>query len=352
MFTNKLSVPQGHSLRTGPRAAVALLATLLLVAGCGTSGGGSSTTTKGAAIKVGMILEDRPAVDPWSKAWDVALKEIAGKDSGVTYQEAYNANTPTDAQPVIQQMLNNNFGLMLLTSYTLTDIAKSLQSQFPTVPMAVSSFAGVAQPNLSVMTASYLQMGYVNCWLLTKLSKTGTIGYINGLPVPFATELLQGCKLGATAANPNAKVLTAYTNSFSNQQAAVIQAKNLASQGADAIWPASGEGDALGVYQYCEQTKTPCAGWGGTIDEWAPNTGVINATLNWVPFIQKLIAQKRSGQLEAFSYDGTYANGGIEATLRTNLVSSDLKTQFEAMLNSLKSGTIALPASTAHPGLP
>lgn len=341
-----------------------LSATLLLVAACSSSGNatpqsggkGNNSGSGGKPVKIGMILEAQPNIDPWSAAWQASIDNVVAKDSGVSYKEAYNANTPTDAQPVIQQLLGSGYGVMLLTSYTLSDVAKGLHAQYSKVPMAVSAFTGLSQPNLNIMSASYLQMGYVNCWMLAKLSKTHTVGYINGMPVPFATEILQGCKLGATAADPSTRVLTAYTNSFSDQQKAVIQAQSLKSQGADVLWPASGETDALGVYRYCEQNSIPCAGWGGSLKDWAPNSGVINATLDWTNFIEGLVAQYRSGNLNASIYDATYANHGIKAEItpgaQKKFVTPAIKSQFDAMLADIEAGKVKFPPSAAHPGQP
>lgn len=336
-----------------------VVAAISLLAACGSSNGntpGSGQPGAAKSVKVGLILEDRPESDPWAAAWDTSIKAVVKKDPAVSYKEAYNANSPTDAQPVIQQLLGSGTGAMLMTSYTLSDIATSVQSQYPNVPMAVSSFQGTVPPNLSVVTASYLQIGYVNCWLLAKLSKTGKVGYTNGLPVPFATELLQGCQLGAAAANPSSKVLVAYTNSFADQQAGVIQAKSLLNQGADVLWPASGEGDTQGVYQLCEQQHIPCAGWGGDTRQWAPNTAVITAQLNWTGFIDKLIDQYRTQNLSPMNYDATYANGGVSVPPFEGapgaLVPANVQTEFKQMLADMIAGKIQLPKSTAHPSVP
>ena len=136
-------------------------------------------------------------------------------------------------------MLQEGAVVLDMHSFALNDVAHTLAKEFPKVPMSVSSFDPPVQPNLSIGTASYLQIGYSNCWLLAKLSKSGKIAFVGAMPIPYATELLKGCELGATAANSNAKVLAGYGNSFSNPQTTREQAQGLLDQGADVLFPAS-----------------------------------------------------------------------------------------------------------------
>ena len=48
-------------------------------------------------------------------------------------------------------------------------------------------------------------MGYSDCWLLAKLSKTHKIAFVGAMPIPYEKELLRGCQLGAAAAFPQTK---------------------------------------------------------------------------------------------------------------------------------------------------
>ena len=182
----------------------------LACATIGLTGAILTTDARAEETKVGVIMEARPAEQPWSGAVYDALQGIVKKDPAVKLSMSYKAYDPTTAEPVARQMIDDGAVIVDFHSFALNDVAHTLSKQFPKIPMAVSSFDPPVQPNLSIFTASYLNIGYSNCWLLAKLSKSGKIAYVAAVAIPYATEVLEGCKLGAAAANPKAEVLAAY----------------------------------------------------------------------------------------------------------------------------------------------
>jgi basic membrane protein A len=320
----------------------------------------SAVTLCGAAIrasademKIGIIMEARPAEQPWSAAIYDAAQALGKKNPSLKFLQSYKAYDPTSAEPVARQMLQEGAVVLDMHSFALNDVAHVLAKEFPKIPMSVSSFDPPVQPNLSIGTASYLQVGYSNCWLLAKLSKSGKIAFVGAMPIPYATELLKGCELGATAANGAAKVLSGYGNSFSNQQTTREQAQGLLDQGADVLFPASATEDSLGGFQLCEQKKIPCAGWASDARRYSPNYGVVSAILNWTVMLQSLIKQHETGKLEATTYDATFGNGGLIsqpfAGASAKLVPVDVQKGYADVVKALSEGKIELPKSQAHP---
>jgi basic membrane protein A len=171
--------------------------------------------------------------------------------------------------------------------------------------------------------------------------------------IPYATEVLEGCKLGAAAANPKAEVLAAYGGSFSNTQTTREQAQGLLDQGADTLFPASDTEDSLGGYQLCEQKKIPCVGYGSDVRRYAPNYGVASAIINWSVPLQSLLQQAKSGKLEASTFSASFANGGLTPQpfdgAPAKLVPADVQAGYAQVLSDLASKKISLPQSKAHP---
>jgi basic membrane lipoprotein Med (substrate-binding protein (PBP1-ABC) superfamily) len=310
-------------------------------------------TAFAAETKLGIIMEARPAEQPWSGAIYDAAQALVKKDPSIKLLLSYKAYDPTSAEPVARQMIEEGAVVVDMHSFALNDVAHSLAKQFPKVPMSVSSFDPPVQPNLSIGTASYLNIGYSDCWLLAKLSKSGKIGYVAALPIPYATEILEGCKLGATAANPKAQVLAAYSNSFSNPQATREQAQGLLDQGADTLFPASATEDSLGGFQLCEQKKIPCAGYASDARRYAPTYGVAGAIINWSVLLDSLLEQAKSGKMDAKTFDASFANGGLVPQpfdgATAKLVPADVQSGYAQVLKDLASKKISLPASKAHP---
>lgn len=303
--------------------------------------------------KIGIIMEARPAEQPWSAAIYDAAQALAKKSPSLKFLQSYKAYDPTSAEPVARQMLQEGAVVLDMHSFALNDVAHTLAKEFPKIPMSVSSFDPPVQPNLNIGTASYLQVGYSDCWLLAKLSKSGKIAFVGAMPIPYATELLKGCELGAAAANSNAKVLSGYGNSFSNPQTTREQAQGLLDQGADVLFPASATEDSLGGFQLCEQKHIPCAGWASDARRYSANYGVISAIVDWTGMLESLIKQHQTGKLEATTFDASFENGGLRSQpfqgAPAKLVPADVQKGYTDIVQQLKDGKINLPKSQAHP---
>jgi basic membrane lipoprotein Med (substrate-binding protein (PBP1-ABC) superfamily) len=306
-----------------------------------------------AETKIGVIMEARPTEQPWSAAIYDATQALAKKDPNLKFLQSYKAYDPTSAEPVARQMLQEGAVILDLHSFALNDVAHVIAKEFPKVPMSVSSFDPPMQPNLNIGTASYLQIGYSNCWLLAKLSKTGKIAFVGAMPIPYATEMLKGCQLGAAAANKNATVLAGYGNSFNNPQTTREQAQGLLDQGADVLFPMSATEDSLGGFQLCEQKQIPCAGWASDVRRFSPNYGVVSAIVDWTVLLETLIKQQQTGKLEATTFDASFSNGGLTAQpfdgASAKLVPSDVQKGYVDVVKGLAEGKIELPKSEAHP---
>ncbi len=353
--------------------AAAGIASVMLLAACGggSSAGGSgdaqssSPETSGAAasgpssssapkdVKIGLIQEARPEVEPWSAAWHNSLEAVKAENPGLTYTETFDAYDATRAEPVIRQMLDDGANVMLMSTFVLADAAKSVAKAYPTVPMLVTAFGTLQDPNLNSGSASYLEIGYSTCWLLSKLSPDGRIGIVNAVGAPFEVEITQGCELGGKAANPKFQATTLSTNSFTDVQASREQVQALLDQGIKQIYLLSSTEDSVGGMRLCDEAKAQCATWGGDGREWSPNGMVLTVNLDWSGVIKDLISQSENGLKKPTTYNLTYGSGGLKALNYSDSpsVSPEVRAEFEQVLADLASTKITLPESSAHPGL-
>ncbi|TFV56070.1 BMP family ABC transporter substrate-binding protein [Geodermatophilus sp. DF01-2] len=333
-----------------------LVAMTLTACAIGDGGGaGASGSENGGGeetIEIGLVQEARPDVEPWSLAWHNAVQEMMAEDSGIEVTETFEAYDATRAEPVIRQLLEGGADVMALSSFVLTDVAKTVATEYPDVPMVLTSFGEPQQPNLSLATASYLEIGYATCWLLTKLSDDGRIGYVGAQEAPFEVESLEGCELGASAANPAAEVTVVNSNSFTDVQANREQVQALLDQGITEIFLGSGTEDAVGGLRLCEQNQAHCATWGGDARMWAPTASVLTVILDWSLVLEDLVEQARTGDLEAEVFNLTFGNDGLQVTDfdSTDAVSPELQAEFQQVIEGLASEEITLPESTVHPG--
>lgn len=332
-------------------ATVLSLACVGGLAACGTAASGGSDS-KGS-IHIGLIQEARPDVEPWSLSWHDSVDAMMAADKKIKTTETFDAYDATRAEPVIRQLLDGGANVMALSTFVLTDVAKTVAQEYPKVPMVLTSFGAVQQPNLSNATASYLEIGYATCWLLSKLAPDGKVGFVGAQKAPFEVESLAGCQLGAKAANPAATVTVVNSNSFTDAQANREQVQGLLNKNLTSIFLASGTEDAVGGLRLCEQANAHCATWGGDAAKWAPTANVLTVVLDWSIVLDDLVAQQRSGKLEAKAWDLTFGNKGLSVAGvdKAKDVTPELRAQFDKIVAGLADESIALPESTVHPGL-
>ncbi|WP_347310749.1 BMP family ABC transporter substrate-binding protein [Defluviimonas sp. SAOS-178_SWC] len=325
----------------------------LLGAGIATIQATTANAADDTPVKIGLIMEARPEVEPWSLAWHDSVEAMKAQDSSLSVVETYDAYDATRSEPVIRQLIDTGGNVIALSTFVLTDVAKVLATDYPEVPMVLTSFNVIQQPNLSSATASYLEIGYATCWLLAKLSDDGRVGYIGAQKAPFEVESYEGCQLGAKAANPAAEVTLVNSNSFVDPQANREQTQSLVDKGITEIFLGSGTEDAVGGLRLCETVGAHCATWGGDGRKWAPTASVLTVVLDWSVVLDDLVKQARSGQLEAKQWDLTFGNGGLKVTdfSATDAVSDELASEFNEIVAGLGSLAIELPESKVHPGV-
>lgn len=329
------------------------LAGLVLVLGLSACTGSADDTSGDnlELIKIGVIQEARPDDQPWSAAMHDALVKLAEEDKNVEFTEAFDAYDPTRAEPVARQFLTSGSNVLVAHSFALEDVAKTLAPEFEDIPMSVASFSDPISPNLTIATSSYLQIGYANCWLLGRLSESGTIGIVGPMKIPYSEELQKGCELGAEAAG--AKVLSAYSNSFTDQQAARELGQQLVDKGADGLFPSSATEDSLGGFKLCEDLNINCAGWASDARRYAPTTAVTSSIVDWSVMVKGLVDQARQGQPKAETFNATFDNEGLVTQPfegeTGDRVSAEIQTEFAEIVEGLRTGSIELPQSVAHP---
>jgi basic membrane lipoprotein Med (substrate-binding protein (PBP1-ABC) superfamily) len=338
--------------------AIALICLSALTAACtvGDATGAADETGNAAdadAIHIGLVQEARPDVEPWSLAWHDSLESLKADDGAIKVTETFEAYDATRAEPVIRQLLDGGADVMALSTFVLTDIANVVADEYPDVPMVLTSFGVKKQPNLSEATASYLEVGYSTCWLLARLSTDHRVGVVGAQEAPFEVESLQGCELGAKAADPKAEVTLVNSNSFTDAQANREQVQNLLSKGIDNIFLVSGTEDAVGGFRLCEQAGAHCVTWGGDGRTWAPTASVMTVVLDWKHVMADLVEQARTGDLEAKSFDLTFGNEGltVAGVDESDAVDDALLAEFQDMIAGLADESIELPDSSVHPGM-
>ena len=85
-------------------------------------------------VKIGLIMEARPAEQPWSAAIFDSAEKLKNEDKGVSFSQSFKAFDPTSAEPIARQLLADDHKIMVMHSFALNDVAHKLaesSSRFP-----------------------------------------------------------------------------------------------------------------------------------------------------------------------------------------------------------------------------
>ena len=338
---------------SGRTLSLVLATAVVAVGAIGTAGASRDSRQATAGFKVGVILPTSSKDLNWSQAMYVAAQQVTQK-LGAKLSITDNVFDPTAARPLFNQLLAQHFKLVLAHSFSYAQLVRELAAKNPGTIFVVAADGQKPGKNISIVTNSYAEAGYTQCWLAAKVSKAGIIGNVGASKAPYNVETNQGCAAGAKAANPKAKVLDAFTNDFTDQQKGREVAQSLVDRGADAIFVSGGTDSSLGALALCGQKSVPCFSTDFDNRSVAPSAVVSSSVIDWRPWLTQMIKSISSGKYQSFTYDATFENGGMNVTPfdgpSAKYVSPALRKQFASMLKQLRSGKTKLPLSKAHAG--
>ena len=330
---------------------IATMVVAVAAIGSAFASGGSREATEG--FKFGVILPTSSTDLNWSQTMTAASRDVA-KQLGAQLSLTDNVFDPTAARPLFNQLLGKKYKLILAHSFSYAQLVRELAAKNPDTIFVVAADGQKPQKNISIVTNSYAEAGYAQCWLAAKVSKAGIIGNVGAAKAPYNVETNQGCAAGARDANPKAKVLDAFTNDFVDQQKGREVAQSLVDKGADAIFVSGGTDSSLGALALCGAKKIPCFSTDYDNRSVAPSAVVSSSVIDWRPWLKQMITGIAAGKYKSFIYDATFGNGGMKVTPfdgpSKKYVSPALQKEFGSMLKRLAAKTIKLPASKAHPG--
>ncbi|MCM3762005.1 BMP family ABC transporter substrate-binding protein [Alkalihalobacillus oceani] len=187
-------------------------------------------------------------------AWEglTAFGEEMGLEEGTGYRYLQSA-TMDDFEPNIRTLVREEANLVWGIGYLMEDAVKTIAEQVEDAQIAIvdtvvtdgdgNPYSNVANVTFKEHEGSFL-VGVV-AGLQTKGNK---VGFVGGVESELIKKFESGFKAGVKAVNPDAEILTQYTESFNDATRGQQIANNMYGQGADIIYHAAG-GAGNGVFQ-------------------------------------------------------------------------------------------------------
>ncbi len=304
-----------------------------------------TTAAGGKVFRVAVIMPSAINDLAFSQSMYDALKKVQATMGPDKFQFAYTDNmfNVPDAAAAIRDYASKGYDLVIAhgSQYgaSLADIAPDFPKTAFAWGTAVDTFASKGVKNINAYTVASDQGGYVEGVIAAKISKSGTVGAIGPVPAGDGQLTILGFEAGAKATNPNIKVLTQFTNDFSNAALMSQAAQTMISSGADAL---TGTSQAVtGAISVCKDKNVPWFGNQSSQTSLAPKIVVANQVYDWTPFLEQMIANTQKGILGGQIMTGTLKNKVLVIDYNSAYpLPADVKALADKTIQGLADGTI------------
>ncbi|WP_298014959.1 BMP family ABC transporter substrate-binding protein [uncultured Aquabacterium sp.] len=184
-------------------------------------------------LKAGFIYVGPVSDFGWNRAHDEGRKlaEKALPWLETTFVESV---PESEVESSVDQMARDGVKVVFANSFGYSDGILAAAKQHPDMIFAHATGFRRA-PNVATYNQNFYQPHYLVGLIAGALSKTGKVGYVGAVPTTEIKCYANAYALGVQAANPKAKVLIRFTNSWYSPPAAKEATESLIAEGADAF---------------------------------------------------------------------------------------------------------------------
>ncbi len=165
-----------------------------------------------------------------------------------------------DYQPNLQLLVDQGADLTVGTGFMLENAVEAVAKANPKAkfllidsPLLDAKGAPITLPNVRTVVFREEEGSFLVGALAGSVAKK-QVGFVGGMEIPLIKKFEAGFRAGVRKANPDVKVLIAYTGSFDNVAAGKQVAQDLFAKGCERVFHAAGS-DGLGVIQAAKEAR-------------------------------------------------------------------------------------------------
>ncbi|WP_423065882.1 BMP family protein [Devosia sp. CN2-171] len=302
-----------------------------------------ATPAFAADLKIAMILPGPITDNDWNSVGYNGL-QAAGKALGV--ETAYVENvTDADAERLLRDFAGRGFNLIFAHSFSFGDAALNAAEDFPDTTFMAGTAASLA-PNLGTYSNPDYQGAYLAGMLAAGASKTGSVGWVGGMPAPNMLANLHAYEAGAKEIKPDAKVLHTFIGSWFDPPKAKEAAIAQVEQGADVL---SAQG--VGVIDAAISKNVLALGAMTDQNHLGPQNVLTSVTWDLGPLVTAVGKAVQDGTWKSENWSLGIAAGSVGLAdfhgLDRNVDPAVLKA-VEDKIAAIKAGTFEVPLDTTE----
>ena len=322
---------------------VALLLALVMVLSLAACGGKEAAS--GSKIKIGMVTDTGGVNDQSFNqgAWE-GLQRLAEEDP--TFEVSYlESKTDADYASNIQTFIDEKYDLIISVGFMLAGATREAAEANPDQKFAIIDDATNADlPNVACLMFAQEQCSYLVGIVAGTMTKTGTVGYVQGMVSESMNLFGIGFISGVKAANPDATVLQYNANAFGDLAAGSAAATDMVTNGADIIYQAAG-GTGIGVINACADNGIYAIGVDYDQSYIAPETVITSAMKRVDKGVQEICKDLKADKFAAGLHTYSLADGGVDIAPTTTLLTPEALAAVEQAKKDILDGKVTVPTT-------
>ncbi len=164
----------------------------------------------------------------------------AARERGVAF-ELFETRVPADYEDNIRQLIERGCTIVVTIGSTMGLVVERLAQRYPAVHFIVVDYEPQPEShNVTGLVFAEDQAGFLAGALAGLMTEREVVGFVGGMDVPPVRKFHRGFEHGVAHVNRRAKVVQAYTDSFTDTQAGEAAVQKLLEQNADVIFAAGG----------------------------------------------------------------------------------------------------------------
>ena len=328
--------------------ATSIMLSASMIVGCSNksneiSSGGNETKH---VFKIGMVTDTGGVNDESfnQSAWKglQKVKDEYGDKVDVKYLES---KQDADYTPNVETFVDEGVDLIIGVGYKLKPAIQEAAKNYPDNKFAIVDEV-VDAPNVDSLIFEDNVSSYLTGLIAGRMTKTGKVGFIGGMESEVISKFEYGFKAGVLDSNPDAKISTQYTNSYTDAALGKSIANQMHSDGVDVIFTAAGA-CGTGAIEAAKENNKMAIGVDQDQNSLAPKNVITSAMKNIDVAVFDISKTLIDGKYEGGkTIVNTLATGGvgIAPTTKDN-VPEEVLTYVNDQSEKIKSGDIKVPAN-------
>lgn len=244
-------------------------------------------TTNGEKLNIAFLYRNYIEESTWVQSHEKGrkyLEEKFGDKIETFFVENVKKNNSYD---VIKQLVEQDYNLIITTSYDFMDSSYKAALEFPNVKFL--NCAGYkSYRNLSVYFGRIYQPRFLTGLIAGTMTKSNKIGYIAPYPLPLFIRGLNAFAIGVKMVNPYAKILIKWTNKWIDHDMESEKTLELIKDGVDII---ASNMDSTIPQLLADRHKIYTIGYNVVNVDLTPDTYIASAYWKWGRFYKKIVGR-------------------------------------------------------------